>query len=172
MITEYYYNSPGRLTSMINKKGGYVLSSFTYTYDANGNITSINDGYTTKTYGYDKLNRLIEVQDQQGNQIASYSYDFRGNRKTEVGGNFNLDDLNISYSYDGENRLKAVTKGNATTATSKSYYADEMRAKKESPSGGTTSYIYDLSGKLVAEAVNSSEVTSNYIWGPDRVLAK
>ena len=171
LTTEYYYDSLGRMTSMINKKGWEVLSRFTYTYDANGNITSVNDGLTTKKYAYDKLNRLIEVQHQNGNKIA-YSYDSRGNRRTEAGGNFNMNNLDISYSYDGENRLKTVTKGISTTAASMSYYADGMRAKKESPSGGTTNYIYNLSGKLVAEAVNSSTVTSNYIWGADRVLAK
>lgn len=157
------------MTSMINKKASQVLSQFTYTYDANGNITSVNDGFTNKKYVYDKLNRLIEVQHQNGDKIC-YSYDYRGNRRTEVGGNFNLLP-DTSYSYDQENRLKTVTKGISTIAASMSYYADGMRAKKESPSG-VTNYIYNLSGKLVAEAENSSTVTSNYIWGPNRVLAK
>ncbi|MFA9463426.1 MAG: RHS repeat-associated core domain-containing protein [Velocimicrobium sp.] len=169
LTTEYCYNSLGRMTSMVNKKNWGIISSFTYTYDSNGNITSVNDGLTTKKYVYDKLNRLIEFQHQNGKKVT-YSYDYRGNRRTEVGGEFNLN-LDISYSYDLENRLKTVTKGTSTIAASMSYYADGMRAKKATPSG-VTNYIYDLSGKLVAEAVNSSTVTANYIWGPDRVLEK
>ncbi|MBU5334084.1 hypothetical protein KQI61_17975 [Anaerocolumna aminovalerica] len=167
LTTEYSYNPLGRMTSVINKKGSVVLSQFTYTYDANGNIISVNDGKTTKTYVYDKLNRLIEIQPQIGSKTI-YTYDLRGNRRMEVGGNFNLD-LDISYSYDEENKLQTVTKG--TTTTSMKYYADGMRAKKETTSG-YTNYVYDLSGKVVAEAEDSSSVTSNYVWGPDRVLVK
>ncbi|MBU5334379.1 hypothetical protein KQI61_19560 [Anaerocolumna aminovalerica] len=62
-------------------------------------------------------------------------------------------DLDISYSYDEKNKLQTLTKG--TTTTSMKYYADGMRAKKETTSG-YTNYIYNLSGKLVAEAEDSS----------------
>jgi YD repeat-containing protein len=54
LTTEYTYNPIGRMTSMVNKKGTTILSQFIYTYDANGNILSVNDGHTTKTYVYDK----------------------------------------------------------------------------------------------------------------------
>lgn len=168
LTTEYNYNPLGRMTSMINKKGSKVLSQFTYTYDANGNITSVYDGKTTKTYVYDKLNRLSEIQPQGGIKTA-YTYDLRGNRLTEVSNNFNQEFINTSYTYDVENKLQTVTKGTATTTMK--YNADGSRAKKET-SAGYTNYIYNLSGKVVAEAKNSAAVTSNYIWGPDRVLAK
>lgn len=51
------------------------------------------------------------------------------------------------------------------------YYADGLRAGKYTPTSSDM-YVYDLSGYLVAEAKNSNTITANYVWGPDRVLAK
>ncbi|MFA9464179.1 MAG: RHS repeat-associated core domain-containing protein [Velocimicrobium sp.] len=167
LTTEYSYNPIGRLKSVVNKKGSNVLSQFYYAYDANGNITSVNDGHITKNYVYDKLNQLVEIRNPDGKSIK-YTYDYRGNRVGEVGGYFDMD-LDVDFSYDLENKLKTVTKGTATTTMS--YYADGMRAKKESKAG-VTKYIYNLSGKLIAEAKNSSAITANYVWGPDRVISQ
>ncbi len=170
LTSEYKYNALGRMTSVSNKRGSTVLSQYTYSYDANGNIISINDGKTTKTYVYDKLNRLVEIRPQNGRNIT-YTYDLRGNRQTKNSPDLNLE-LNMSgrsYTYDLENKLSATTINGNTT--SMSYYADGLRAKKQT---GTnyTSYVYNQSGNLVAEAQNSSAITSNYVWGPDRVLSK
>lgn len=168
LTTEYTYNALSRLTSIINKKGNMVLSQFSYTYDANGNIISVNDGQTTKTYVYDKLNRLIEIHPKSGNSI-SYTYDLRGNRITLSNGGYNFNIISTIYSYDLENKLKSVKKG--TAATDMFYDVDGLRAKKQT-SSGTTSYIYNLSGQLIAESTNTTNVTTNYIWASDRVLAK
>lgn len=92
MTTEYAYNAIGRLTSITNKKNSTVLSSFVYTYDANGNIVTVNDGSTTKTYLYDKLNRLIEIRPAVGNKIV-HTYDLRGNPLTVSSDRF--DDSNM-----------------------------------------------------------------------------
>jgi RHS repeat-associated protein len=198
LTTEYIYNTLGRLTSITNKKGSTVLSRVDYTYDANGNIVTVNDGSTTKTYVYDKLNRLIEIQPAVGNKTV-YTYDLRGNRLTKSSDHFEFDLVNTSYSYDAKNNLTSVTKG--TDLTTMEYYADGLRAEKttaadfalkaavatgsaleaKAVSGpaleamaayGSTLYVNDLSGHLVAEAENSPNITANYVWGPDRVLVK
>ena len=166
LTTEYVYNALGRMTSIINKKGSTVLSQYQYTYDANGNIITVNNGQTVTTYGYDKLNRLVEIQPQLGSSTL-YTYDLRGNRLTLNSTSLNY--VDASYSYDLENKLQTVTKGGLTTTMK--YSADGLRTKKES-AYGYTNYIYNQSGNLVAEAQNSSSVTSNYVWGPDRVLSK
>lgn len=229
LTTEYIYNAIGRLTSVTNRKSSTVLSTFYYTYDANGNIITLNDGSTTKTYVYDKLNRLIEIQPGVGNKTV-YTYDLRGNRLTLSSDHFDLDLVETDYSYDLNNRLSTITKGNtlsiagymtdgqldgaetvtgsaleavqrtetdinrdvvqtdseartvtgsalAATAAGQSettfmeYYADGLRAGKYTPTSSDL-YVYDLAGKLVAEARNSYSITANYVWGPDRVLAK
>ena len=49
----------------------------TFTYDLNGNMTS--DG--TRTYEWDAENRLVAVK-EGANTVASYSYDYRGIRRS------------------------------------------------------------------------------------------
>lgn len=51
------------------------------------------------------------------------------------------------------------------------YYADGLRAGKYTNTSSNL-YVYDLSGRVVAEAHNSYNITANYVWGPDRVLVK
>jgi RHS repeat-associated protein len=168
LTTEYVYNALGRLTSMANKKGSTVLSQYTYTYDANGNITSVYDGKTTRSYVYDKLNRLIEIVPQNGNSTV-YSYDLMGNRLTESSDRSSINHVSTSYTYKLDNKLESVTKGSTTVTMS--YNADGMRAK-ETTASGTSYYIYNLSGRLVAEGQSTSVVNANYVWGPDRVLVR
>jgi len=229
LTTEYAYNAIGRLVSVTNKKNSMVLSEYSYTYDANGNIITVQEDSTVKTYVYDKLNRLIEIQPEAGNSTNTiYTYDLRGNRLTLSSAWFDLNLAETEYAYDMQNNLKSVTKGNAialagntadglkteentitgsavtvsggaissivgyekdekqkinivtgtaihklqeTVITTMDYYADGLRAGKYTAAGSEL-YIYDLSGRLVAEAENSSVITANYIWGADRVLAK
>jgi YD repeat-containing protein len=105
LTTEYVYNALGRLSSMTNNKGSSVLSQFSYTYDANGNIVTVKDSQTTTSYIYDKLNRLKGVYPQTGD-IEIYSYDLHGNRLMEIGNNYLDDIVDTSYYYDLDNNLK------------------------------------------------------------------
>jgi YD repeat-containing protein len=46
------YDADGRLTSISNTDGGTTLSSYTYTYDSAGELTSENDNSSLQTYTY------------------------------------------------------------------------------------------------------------------------
>lgn len=85
-----------------------------------------------------------------------------------------MDDIvDTSYCYNLDNNLEKVIKG--TTETSMEYYADGLRAKKEfNDTSKATSYVYNLSGQLITEKqdIGSTNITSNYVWGPDRALVK
>ncbi|BBH19477.1 hypothetical protein Back11_08220 [Paenibacillus baekrokdamisoli] len=77
--TEYVYDNLKRLSSMTNKKGSTLLSSYSYTYDSNGNIettsqTLINQTTKTNSYTYDKLNRIKSITRADGS-TAVYTYD-------------------------------------------------------------------------------------------------
>ena len=67
---------------------GGADSETEYGYDSEGNISSVTDpnGYTTY-YGYDGLNRLIEVT-QPVIAATTYHYDAHGNLEsvTDAGG--------------------------------------------------------------------------------------
>jgi RHS repeat-associated protein len=94
----YTYDAANRLVSD---------SSFTYTYDPDGNLTSRTDlvSGSSTTYTYNSSDQLIKV-DASTYTIAAYKYDMLGNRvEKSVGG------VVTRYVYDGPNVL-AVLDGN------------------------------------------------------------
>src|SRR3972149_9084856 len=124
----YTYNAANRITGVTNTTSSGI-QSFSYTHDSNGNILSEN----STGYGYDALNRLSSWN--QGGTATAYTYDDAGNL-TEVkengtpvktfaynaanqiiNGGYTYDnngnmtsDGTLDYEYDGENRLKKVTR--------------------------------------------------------------
>ncbi|MDE5779899.1 MAG: fibronectin type III domain-containing protein, partial [Lachnospiraceae bacterium] len=117
------YDRAGRLTGQTVKKGKEEISSYSYTYDAAGNMVSSTgtgtDGagmLTGAEMTYDKQNRLVKYNgkeikyDKCGNmtygpvdgKMTELTYDCR-NRLVSAGG--------VSYGYDAENnRTYAKTK--------------------------------------------------------------
>jgi RHS repeat-associated protein len=82
-------------------------SSFTYTYDANGNTTSRTSRASgqTETFKYNSANQMTETDEPSG-LVVTYKYDPAGRRvEKSVGG------TKYQYVYDGANVL-AVLDGN------------------------------------------------------------
>ncbi|WP_060931105.1 DUF6531 domain-containing protein, partial [Lachnoanaerobaculum saburreum] len=120
----YEYNERGLLSKLCHLKNNVKLEEYAYDYDLLGNKTKIvrhrdvnpkgikendnkekiihklwNDS-ATFYYGYDALNRLIEVK--RGDRLVSkYTYDAYGNRESLKRSN----DLEIRYTYDALDRL-------------------------------------------------------------------
>ncbi len=175
--TEYTRNmAMGWTESLSNKRGSYVLSSFTYSYDNNGNQLSVSEsrnGGTKKTtnYTYDALNRLLSISKPDGS-VTTYSYDLQGNRQTMSNtGGIILDNTEINYNYDLQNTLTSVTKGGV--ATSFQYYADGLRFMKTN--GNTQTQVnYNFQGEVISEEkIVSGEFVeqANFVRG-DRILVK
>jgi uncharacterized protein RhaS with RHS repeats len=59
------------------------LSTTTFTYDNNGNVTQKTVDGTTTTYVYDYANRLTALG--VGGATTSYAYDWQGNRVSQTG---------------------------------------------------------------------------------------
>ena len=168
LTTSYDYDKLSRLKTVTNAKGTTVISQYSYTYDANGNIETINDGNTTTIYSYDKLDRLAEIHRPNGDTIK-YTYDLRGNRKTIEGSALLIDPEDTNYSYDVREKLVNVTKD--TNSTKIDYRSDGLRYAKTS-GVNAVQYHYNLAGKVIAESDVAGNIISNYVWGPDRALVK
>jgi YD repeat-containing protein len=139
----------------------------------------------TQTYGYDGLNRLTSMT-ETGGLFQGYSYDRYGNRAVTAGsvqspvltpqslaafnvnknqptsssydaaGNQQTDGAGSTFSYDAENHQWSFN----GTATLYSYDGDGRRIKKVEQSG-TTVYVYDAQGQMVAEYSNSTQANAD-----------
>src|SRR6266446_1806555 len=102
-----------------------VFASATYSYDANGNLTS--DG--VNCYTYNDANQLSQVKNCVSNQVvAQYVYDYQGNRlvkKNYVSGTLS----NTVYSPDDGYETKKLS-DNTTQNTSYYFVNDDLVAKK------------------------------------------
>ena len=161
----YEYNERGLLSKLSHLKNNVKLEEYAYDYDLLGNKTKIvrhrdvnpkgikendnkekiihklwNDS-ATFYYGYDALNRLIEVK--RGDRLVSkYTYDAYGNRESLKRSN----DLEIRYTYDALDRL--IKEGGLQE--NKTYEYDKRgnligisdRGKR------VRAYEYDITGRL------------------------
>ena len=162
VTTTYTYNKANLVTGMVNKMGDVVISSFTYTYYADGNMhtkaeTQLGTTVNT-TYVYDGMGRL--KSETIGEDVISYYYDANGNRTL-----MNNDGVITSYTYDKNNRLLTEgditytydANGNTLTAGDKTYTYN-ARGQQVGYSDGTTTatYAYNPSGLRSAKTVGGS----------------
>ncbi|MNO32897.1 tRNA(Glu)-specific nuclease WapA precursor [compost metagenome] len=173
LMTEYTYDALNRISTVQNKKGSIVLSSYTYLYDNNGNRTSVtevlnNGSRKTTTYEYDKLNRLCTITRPNGGGTTSYMYDLQGNRQIVSDTAANQSEFsNISYTYDLKNTLIGVTKDNGSTTID--YLPNGLRYQKTT-ANVKTQYNYNGNGEVISESKSNGQ-KANYIRG-DRLLVK
>lgn len=172
------YNTDYYLT---NRTVSGSIYNWTYTPDANGNITQAG----ATTYGYDVLNR---VNAENPGTSASYTYDATSNRLTKVqggtttttvpstsnkisavgansytydnSGNITADGVN-TYTWNAEGELGIVKVGGSTVGTY-TYNAYRQRAKKVAAS--TTYYVYGAGGLLYGEYDNTGAFIREYIY--------
>ncbi|WP_411347185.1 RHS repeat-associated core domain-containing protein [Paenibacillus sp. WLX2291] len=165
------YDPLNRLTDLTNTRGGTTLSLYRYTYDANGNILTVQEqqqGSDAKTsnYGYDKLGRLVNVKRADGSE-STYTYDLRGNRKVLTDTQTLPSTKSGSYVYDLQNTLTSVSNDNGKTTLD--YLPDGLRFKKKI-GDKVTQYSYNGADQVIGDKASNGTVSS-YVRG-DRVLVK
>ena len=154
-------------------------TTYTYTYDDRGNITSVSDGTSTTTYTYDSLDQLIREDNQAAGKTWAYAYDNGGNitAKTEYAyttGDFGTATSIKSYTY-GDSAWKdllttyngqAITTdalGNLTNDGTRSYTWEHGRQLASVTQGSTTwSYTYDANGMRTQKRSGNTVYTYAY----------
>jgi RHS repeat-associated protein len=193
--TAYEYNDVNQLKSIKNfDKTGNILNKFIYSYDANGNITSVETESGTITYQYDALNQLIEetlldgttityeydsvgnrtkkiVTDGTGSTTTTYTYD-AANQLTAVDGQAYTYDVNgnlidngeYTFIYNDDNRLVEVKDATNTTIATNTYDHQGRRISKTT-SSGTIYYHYDGDSiRLLYETDENNNIIAEYTW--------
>lgn len=192
VLVEYEYNSIGAVTCQKNSNGTYteytyadgflsevvnygvdstVLSQFSYTYDAQGNVKTMTDSTGTWRYKYDDLAQLIETI-APDNTTTEYVYDKNGNRiKVTVDGeseSYTVNDLN-QYTSVGDSTLTYNLNGSLSSVngpdTQTSYKYDyKGRLIKVVQDGVTYEYTYDVFGNRNSVSVDGKK--TEYVYSP------
>ncbi|MDE2154877.1 MAG: hypothetical protein KGJ32_03135 [Xanthomonadaceae bacterium] len=143
---------------------GTLNLSEDFSYDADGNITQVNDltgGPRSKTFGYDGLNRLTSATATRLWGTETYSYDPLNNLRTRVGNG-----QTVTYTYDPANRLASLSgvgsfvydnRGNLISKAGVSLVFDQKNQLAQV--AGVASYAYDAAGRRVQKTPSGGSPT-------------
>ena len=166
----YEYNALGQLLSMTGKTSTGTAAtsvSATYSYDANGNCTSVcypdiipDEGY--QTYSYNNAN-LVTNTTIAGGYTYDYTYLLDGNQSSlSSSGN------TIQYTYDGMGRLSEETRTRGSSTVYSKAYGYDRRGNRTSLTTGTgsVSYTYDACNRLLSmtDSTGGSTKTTAYTY--------
>lgn len=190
VITEYIYDSYGRVIKQKNSnssyteytyKGNYIesvmnygknkelLSGFVYTYNLYGLVERIDTLDDRIFYYYDSVGRITKIM--SNNMNVTYVYDALGNRRSMV-----VDSIKTEYSSNelnqyitiGNNNLSYDLNGNLISISGSETYNFTYNAKNQlvSVENGTDTftYTYDFFGNRDSVTVNGT--TTNYYYTP------
>ena len=119
-----------------------------YDYDPVGNLTAITrpaGGTTSLTYN--EINRLVAIEDQEGNSIL-YTYDSEGNRiSEEIYDQEGVLRKALHLEYDADNRLQRVLHPDGASEQNTYDEAGNLTTQTD-PNGGHNQYAYDLLRRL------------------------
>ena len=175
------YNDPSSTTAtgqVRTWKSG--ATTYTYAYDARGNITSVSDGQNTTTYAYDSFDQLVRENNQAAGKTWTYAYDDGGNirSKTEYAyttGSLGAAVRTVAYGYDdagwsdlltsiGGQSLTADEIGNLLSDGTWAYtWQHGRQLAGMSKSGQTIAYGYDSDGKRITKTVNGTAYNYHYL---------
>ncbi|MBI1748398.1 MAG: RHS repeat protein [Acidobacteria bacterium] len=193
-VTASLYDAADNATSTIHRRDDEsIISSFIYTYDNVGNLTSELNLSGLTQYAYDAVDTLRSVLNPDGTGV-SYTYDRVGNRirmdATGVVTNYTYNaadwlltagavgytyDRNgnrisktvgvdvTSYAYDFFDRMVGAVLPDGRTNTA-AYYPDGSRLRKNEASGLTKNFAYDM-GNVLTELDAEGLPTARYTSG-------
>ncbi|WP_240903755.1 DNRLRE domain-containing protein [Chengkuizengella sediminis] len=106
-VTTFFYDDNNNLTKVVDPKANRAGTgeAYVYTYDANGNITSVQlpEGETA-AYTYDQQNNLIE-ENNFNNNVSEFDYDSNNNQLES----FDPYQQSVAQRYDESGNLSYMT---------------------------------------------------------------
>ena len=173
----YYNRESGNRTSTTVKSLETANGTYTYTYDAVGNILSINDGTYTVSYVYDGLNQLVRENDQRADTTTVYTYtngNITGKKVYKYTlGNVGEEIKSSSYGYSNSEWRDLLTSfngqavtydeiGNPITFGSKTFEWCGRQLERITDGDNTYVYAYNTDGDRVSKTVNG--VKTEYFY--------
>ena len=128
------------------REGGSFGTVRSTCYDFLGNpVCETDERGNTTTYAYDKLSRVVSVQNAIG-QASTTAYDANGNKVSETDWLGNA----TQYKYDILDRLVSVTDPTGATVEALTYTDNHLQASSTDALGHATLFAYDGLGRLTA----------------------
>ncbi|WP_251063536.1 MULTISPECIES: DNRLRE domain-containing protein [unclassified Streptomyces] len=151
--------------------------TFTYAYDVNGNLTSIDDtssgakvdAYTIAYTGLNQVQKITEALAGQEKKSTTYTYDANSQPETVT-----HPDQFSKYTYDLRELVKTVSVGKTATDTSPKVssftYTDRGQMLKETKANGNTvdfTYFLDGAQKTQTEKKANGTLVSSHTYTYD-----
>lgn len=122
-VTDFDYDTAGRIGSVEVRVGTDVLTSTDARYDGAGNTTEIRDPnsllFNVVEYDYDEMNRVVAERDALGNEIQ-FAYEARGllsqvtKARSQPGPGL---EVTLDYAYDQAGRLTGLSGEDVATGS-------------------------------------------------------
>jgi RHS repeat-associated protein len=151
----YEYDADNRITS---------ITDGSFTFDANGSVTSKTEGTKTYTYDWNYENRLRQWTD--GEQTVSYHYDGLRNRRATV-----KDGVTTRYVLDTSTALPNVLAETDVSGNIAARYIYGLGLIAKVDGQGTHYYHYDPLGSTIALSDETAQTTDKYAYDPFGELA-
>ena len=154
-------------------------STYTFTYDANGNITQVSDasGVLYK-YTYDDLGQLVREDNRALGKSYTFTYDNAGNIKEKKTYAYNTDALGtaietVSYTYEdsewkdlltkyGNTNITYDTIGNPITIGTATLTWQGRQLMSYTDNGTTISYTYNADGIRTSKTITEGSTTTKH----------
>ncbi|MFF2507816.1 DNRLRE domain-containing protein [Streptomyces sp. NPDC058067] len=151
--------------------------SFAYAYDANDNMTSIDDtsagakidAYTIAYTGLNQVQKVTEALAGQDKEVTSYTYDANGLPKSMT-----HPDQYSEYTYDVRDLAQSVSVGKTPTdpspkVTSYTFTPRGQKLKETKANGNTVDFTYFLDGstKTLTEKKAGGTVVDDHTYDYD-----
>lgn len=165
LISTYIYDQNSNLTTTTVQNGDKTLSMIA-TYDKdNRKMSSTDANNNTTKYEYNQLGQITRVIDPK-NIPTNYTYDYRGNVKTET-----RENKTISKSYDVMGNLVSLTDANGNT-TRYTYNGNNELTAEILPDNNQTTYTYDARGNIHTKTDPNGTITTYTYDNLSRITRK
>ncbi len=164
----YNLNSFGEVTEY-KLQNGENNKNYSYTYDSDGNITSISlNGSLQQTFTCNSSNELVRVDDAVINKTVTYDYDYVGNITSVKTYIYTVGELGTpltsqSYTYNSQNQrtdLSYDTNGNMTELNGYTFGWTNRRLTTATSADTNISYTYNHNGIRTSKTING--ITTYY----------
>ncbi len=163
----YNLNSFGEVIEY-KLQNGENNKDYSYTYDSNGNITTISlNGSLQQTFTYNSSNELDRVDDAVINKTVTYDYDYVGNITSVKTYIYTLGEVGTplttqNYTYNSQNQrtdLSYDANGNMTSLNGFDFTWDGRKLSSAISADTNISYTYNHNGIRTSKTVNGTTIT-------------